>query len=123
MKTIDCFLKVFNFFSHLRTFFTGFLGGEKGRERSISWLPPICAQTEGTHNPGVYPDWESNLQPFGYGMTLQPTEPHQPGPIDCFSNHTKKRRKEKERERGREKKRKRKDKITNQSPRLCLGIW
>ena len=31
-------------------------------------------------NVGTFPDWELNLQPFYYGMTLQPTEPHWPEP-------------------------------------------
>ena len=31
------------------------------------------------HNPGMGPDWESNLQPFGSQASAQSTEPHQPG--------------------------------------------
>ena len=35
-------------------------------ERSVDWLPPICALTmDQTHNLGMCPDRESNLQPFG----------------------------------------------------------
>ena len=35
-------------------------------ERNINQLPPICARTwDGTHNLGMRPDQESNLQPFG----------------------------------------------------------
>ena len=66
------------------------------RERSIDRLPPICSPTgctawpksgigDQTHNLGMCPDWESNLQPFGYGKMLQPTEPHWPGPFILFT--------------------------------------
>ena len=30
-------------------------------------------------NPGICPDWESNLEPFGSQADAQSTEPHQPG--------------------------------------------
>ena len=36
------------------------------------------------HNPGMFPDWESNQQPFGSQASTQPTEPHQPEPIILF---------------------------------------
>ena len=36
-------------------------------------------------NLGTCPDQESNLQPFGYGMTLQPTEPYCKGSIYSYS--------------------------------------
>ena len=29
-------------------------------------------------NPGIYPDWELNQQPFGLQASIQSTEPHQP---------------------------------------------
>ena len=32
------------------------------------------------HNPGTYPDWESNRQPLASQASTQSTEPHQPGP-------------------------------------------
>ena len=32
-----------------------------------------------TCNPGMCPDWESNLQPFGLQASTQSTESHQPG--------------------------------------------
>ena len=32
-----------------------------------------------TCNPGMCPDWESNLQPFGSLASVQSAEPHQPG--------------------------------------------
>ena len=31
------------------------------------------------HNPGMCPDWESNLRLFGLQAGTQSTEPHQPG--------------------------------------------
>ena len=30
-------------------------------------------------NTGMCPDWESNEQPFGSRVSVQSTEPHQPG--------------------------------------------
>ena len=61
--------------------FSLLLESEEGRERNsdvrnINCLPPIQAWTEDhlhsdggpTHNLGMCPDWESNLQTFGYGM-------------------------------------------------------
>ena len=54
-------------------------------ERNISWLPPVYALTgDWTWNLGMYPAQESNLQPFGYGMMLQPTE--QPSQGKAFLN-------------------------------------
>ena len=35
-------------------------------------------------NPGMYPDWESNHQPFGSQAGTQSPEPHQPGPQGRF---------------------------------------
>ena len=36
------------------------------------------------HNPGMCPDWESNLQPFGSQAGTQSMEPHQPGLNELF---------------------------------------
>ena len=33
------------------------------------------------HNPGMYPDWESNQRPFGSQADTQSTDPQQPGLI------------------------------------------
>ena len=58
-------------------------GKEKERERETS----ICGCLSHTpyrdlaRNPGMYPDWESNQQPFGSQASTQSTEPHQPGQI------------------------------------------
>ena len=39
---------------------------EREKERNMDWLPLIRAPTrDQTRNPGVCPDWESNLQLFG----------------------------------------------------------
>ena len=54
-------------------------------ERSTDWLPLICTLTwNWTHNLGMWPDKESNLQLFGYGMTLQATAPHWPALCGAF---------------------------------------
>ena len=37
--------------------------------------PPAGDQA---HNPDMYPDWESNQQPFGLQAGTQSTEPYQP---------------------------------------------
>ena len=53
--------------------------GERGVEKhqSVYWLPLACPQP-GTPNPGMSPDRELNLRPFGLQSSTQPTEPHQP---------------------------------------------
>ena len=60
---------------------------ERERETSVSCTPPPTACThlnKGLNlQPGYVPDWVSTLQPFGYGMMLQPTEPHWPGLFIC----------------------------------------
>ena len=66
--------------------------------RNIDWLLPICTCTgdhtcsywDGTCNLGMCPELESNPQPFGYGMVLQPTESRQPGTILTSVVHVKK---------------------------------
>ena len=47
-----------------------------------------CAPPTGdlARNPGMCPDWESNLQPVGSQASTPSTEPHQPVLIDFF-NH------------------------------------
>ena len=81
---------------------------EEGRERNIDarekhlLVPPVCAQTgDRTHsepplncNLGMCPEWESNLQPFGYGTMVHPAEPHSSELVCLFFEW-----KEKERER------------------------
>ena len=43
-----------------------------------SYLPRLGIRVGGSnHNLGMFPNRESNLQPFRCGTTLQPTEPHQ----------------------------------------------
>ena len=64
--------------------------GEKEKsmwQRTIDLLTPRYTWTKDrnagtrvwTCNLSMCPDWELNLQPFSYGTTLQPTEPHRPG--------------------------------------------
>ena len=59
-------------------------GRERGKERKrcereapVNWFPqaprlriPCTCSRDGTHNPGLHPDQETNLQPFGHRMTL-----------------------------------------------------
>ena len=61
---------------------------EKERERNINmWLPLACPPTgDLAHNPGMCPDWESNLRPFGSQSSAQSTAPHQPGPTFLVLN-------------------------------------
>ena len=56
-------------------------GREKERERNINvWLPLAhSAPGNWAHNPGMFPDWESNQQPFGLQASAHSTGPHQPG--------------------------------------------
>ena len=70
-----------NFFFFLRFYLFIFREREREGEREgekhqcvvASQAPPT-----GVRNPGIYPDWESNWQPFGLQAGAQPTEPHQP---------------------------------------------
>ena len=84
------------FYPHLKTFFfftfilTKRSSRERGREREkrhvrekhqlvASCMHPNHVDRGWNHKLGMCPDRESNPQPFGYGMMLQPTEPRQPG--------------------------------------------
>ena len=55
------------------------------RNTSIG-CPHLPRTRDQTQDPGICPDQESNLQPSGYKMTLQPTESHQPGLSHYFNN-------------------------------------
>ena len=50
--------------------------GEKHQCVVASYTPPAG---DLACNPGMYPDWELNWQPFGSQASTQSTEPHQPG--------------------------------------------
>ena len=51
------------------------------QERIIDQVSSFCTLTrDQACNPGMCPDWESKLQPFGPRTTLQPMEPQWPGP-------------------------------------------
>ena len=54
-------------------------GEREGEEHQCvvaSCMPPTGALA---HIPGMCPDWESNLWPFGSQACTQSTEPRQPG--------------------------------------------
>ena len=66
-------------------------GREKERERNTDlWEmhQSVAFDTPPTgipaHNPGMCPDLEWNLWPFGLQAGIHSTEPHQPGLIDFF---------------------------------------
>ena len=53
---------------------------EKEREKYQCVVASCAPPTEDpARNPGMCPNWESNLRPFGLQASAQPTEPHQPG--------------------------------------------
>ena len=65
--------------------------GAKERERNINWLPLAHAMTgDRTHNPGTYPDQESNRQLFTLWDKAQPTEPHRSWCKNIFLSRRKK---------------------------------
>ena len=46
-------------------------------ERGTSIASRISPAGDLARNPGMCPDWESNLRPFGLQASTQSTEPHQ----------------------------------------------
>ena len=64
-------------------------GKEEERERNISVRLPLMSPPtrDLAHNPGMCPDWESNLQPFGLQTCAQSTELYQPGLSPLFTTH------------------------------------
>ena len=62
---------------------SSFIFREQGREGEKHQLVVCCTAPTGdmARNPGMYPDWESNQQPFGSQASTQSTEPHQPEQI------------------------------------------
>ena len=61
------------------------------RERNTDvQLVALCTSPIGNLacNPGMCPDWESNLQSFGLTDDAQYIEPHQSGPVIVFSRFT-----------------------------------
>ena len=55
--------------------------GEK-HQRVVASRGPLTGDL--ARNPGMCPDWELNLPPFGSQAGAQSTEPHQPGPMTLF---------------------------------------
>ena len=63
-------------------YFTLFLEGKGGREGKKHQCVIACHATppgDLAGNPGMCPDWESNLKHFALQAGPQSTEPHQPG--------------------------------------------
>ena len=59
--------------------------GEREEERHQCVVASHMGPTgDMAHNPGMCPDWESNLRPFGLQAGIQSTESHQPGLIITF---------------------------------------
>ena len=59
--------------------------GEKHQCVVASHMPPTG---DLARSPGMCPDWELYWQPFGSQVSIQSTEPHQPGPNDGFKMST-----------------------------------
>ena len=54
--------------------------GREGEKRQCVVASSAPPTGDLAHNPGMYPDWESNRRPFGSQASTQSTEPPQPGP-------------------------------------------
>ena len=54
-------------------------------ERYIHQLPLTPLTADLAHNPGMWPDKESSLRPFGLQAVTQSTEPHQSGLLPAFN--------------------------------------
>ena len=54
-------------------------GGKRRRETSTCGCLSCTPTEDLVCNPGVFPGWELNQQPFGSQAGTQSTEPHQPG--------------------------------------------
>ena len=74
-------LKIFNLFIYRVRGREGEREGEKHHRVVASSTPPTG---DLAHNPGMCPDWGSNMGPFGLQAGAQSTEPHQPGPHNLF---------------------------------------
>ena len=82
-KSLFIFLKILFIFLERKM-------GEEERKRKISvWeihqlvASHMLPTGDLTRNPGMCPDWELNLWPFGFQASTQSTEPHQPGQMLC----------------------------------------
>ena len=53
-------------------------GEREGEKHQCASCSPPTGDLAG--NPGMYPDWDLNLQHFGLQANTQSTESHQPGP-------------------------------------------
>ena len=80
-------IQVLLFFFFPKTLLIG-EGREKERERNINaWPPPTHTPTgDLSHNPGMYPDWDSNRWPFSSQASARSIQPHQPELNFCSFN-------------------------------------
>ena len=53
--------------------------GERGRKHQCVVASHGLPTGSLAHNPGMFPDWELDLRPFGSQASTQSTEPHEPG--------------------------------------------
>ena len=78
-------MPLISFFYFLKDFLNLFLerGGKVGEKHQHVFASHAPPTGDLAHSPGLCPDWELNLQPFGSQPSTQSTEPHQPG-LDAF---------------------------------------
>ena len=74
LKLSIWFFKDFIFFFIFREW--GREGERKGEEHQCVVASGIHPTGDLAHNPGMCPDWESNLWPFSLQADTQSTEPH-----------------------------------------------
>ena len=85
---ISFFFFSFNFFKiFIYLFLERWKGKDKEKDRNINvWLPLACPLLGNLAcHPGVCPDWESNLRPFGSQPTLSPLSYTSQGQFCSFS--------------------------------------
>ena len=70
-RIVFLFLKIYLFLDRVER-------RKRRRETSMCGCLPRTPTGDMALNPGMYPDWELNRQPFGSQAGTQSTEPHQP---------------------------------------------
>ena len=77
--SISFFLFLFLRFHLFIYFFRAGKGRRKVEKHQCVVASCMSPTGELAHNPGMCPDWELNLRPFGMKASAQSTEPHQAG--------------------------------------------